>query len=319
MANENKRIYEKIKYFNKIKEKTYQLLGYLGFNKIETLETDSGKWEIYTKENFTFPYFYSNFNPPTNKFCAIFKNSKEFIIYGSFEKIEYVKEHLFKITNIFLKKEKKFLGIPLTLTEENAQDYGYIRGLIVGFSLIIIDFLYSLIFKLKNGVITGFIEYVKVIYFGTPGFGLFVGITGTGLYFIFLLIILPILFGIYYRKLAMKKILKNIEVFINEIKPYGYEFGIDGEKTIEDEFILIIEEKKKEQIYNELKEKIDITKNEFEILYEGLKASFLRLDDLLNFIKDYNEKFKNYPLEKFLQIIKKYENAKIETDIKFQI
>lgn len=318
MSDENKRIYEKIKYFEKIKEKTYQLLGWLGFNKIDTIETDSGKWEIYTKENFTFPYFYSNFNPPTNKFCAIFKNSKEFIIYGTFEKIQDVKEHLLKIKDIFLKKERKFLGIPLTLTEENAQDYGYIRGLIIGFSLIIFDFLYSLIFKLKNGIITGFIEYVKVIYFGTPGFGLFVGITGTGLYFIFLLIILPILFGIYYRKLASRRILKNIELFINEIKPYGYEFGIDGERTIEDEFTLIIEEKRKEKIYNELKEQINISKNEFEILYEKLKTGFIKLDDLLNFLNDYKEICRTLPLEEFLKIIKKYENAKIETDIKFQ-
>ncbi|MGC8977119.1 MAG: hypothetical protein ACP5OB_05795 [Candidatus Ratteibacteria bacterium] len=318
MLRENEKIYEKIKYFKNINEKTYQLLGWLGFNLKEIINTNSGKWELYTKENFKFPYFYSEFIPSINEFCAIFKNSNEFIVCGSFEKIENVKEHLIKISDFFLKKEKKFLGIPLTLTEENAQDYGYIRGLILGFSLMIIDFLYSLIFKLKNGIITGFIDYVKVIYYGTPGFGLFVGITGTGLYFIFLLIILPILFGTHYKKLATKKILKNIEIFMKEIKTYNYEFGVDAEKTLEDEFTLIKEEKKKQQIYNELNKEIKISKNEFEILYEKLKGGFLKIDDLLNFINEYKKIFREYPLEKFLQVIKKYETAKIETDIKFQ-
>jgi hypothetical protein len=318
MEDEN-RIYEKIKYFEKVNEKTYQLLGWLGFNKEDIIETKSGKWEIYTKRNFVFPYFFSDFNPPINKFCAIFKNKKELIVYGTFEKIEEIKEHLIQLTEIFLKKEKKILCIPLVLTEENAQDYGYIRGLILGFSLIIIDFLYSFIFKLKSGIITGFIDYVKVIYYGTPGFGLFVGITGTGLYFIFLLIILPILFGIYYKKKATVDIIKKIKLFIQEIKPYGYEFGIDGEKTLEDEFTLIIEEKKKEQIYNEIKKFVNLNKNEFELIYERIKNGFLKPGEFLNFLNEYKEILGDFPLEKFLQIITKYQEAKIETEIKFQI
>ena len=317
--NEGKGIYEKIKYFEKINEKTYQLLGWLGFNKEEILETKSGKWEIYTKRNFVFPHFISNFNPPINKFCAIFKNKRELVVYGSFEKIEEIKSHLLKITEIFFKKEKKFCGIPLILTEENAQDYGYLRGLILGFFLIIVDFLYSFIFKLKNGIITGFIDYVKIIYFGTPGFGLFVGITGTGLYFIFLLIILPILFGIYYKRKTTKDILKKIKLLIQEIKPYGYEFGIEGEKALEDEFALIIEEKKKQQIYNEIKKFIDLNKNEFEFIYERIKNGFLKPADFLNFLNEIKGILKDFPLEKFLQIVIKYDEARIETEIKFQI
>jgi len=317
--NEGKGIYEKIKYFEKINEKTYQLLGWLGFNKEEILETKSGKWEIYTKRNFVFPHFISNFNPPINKFCAIFKNKRELVVYGSFEKIEEIKSHLLKITEIFFKKEKKFCGIPLILTEENAQDYGYLRGLILGFFLIIVDFLYSFIFKLKNGIITGFIDYVKIIYFGTPGFGLFVGITGTGLYFIFLLIILPILFGTYYKRKTTKDILKKIKLLIQEIKPYGYEFGIEGEKALEDEFALIIEEKKKQQIYNEIKKFIDLNKNEFEFIYERIKNGFLKPADFLNFLNEIKGILKDFPLEKFLQIVIKYDEARIETEIKFQI
>ncbi|MCM8818532.1 MAG: hypothetical protein NC915_03520 [Candidatus Omnitrophica bacterium] len=316
---EKEKFYNSIKYFKKINEKTYQLLGWLGFTKEETLKTDSGEWEIYVRRNFIFPYFNREKEYPSiNKFCAIFKNKRESIIYGIFENLDELKNNLIKITEIFLKKEKKFLGIPLTLTEENAQDYGYIRGLILGFSLILIDFLYSFIFKLKNGIITGFIEYVKVVYYGTPGFGIFVGITGTGLYFIFILIVIPILFGLYYKKMAVKKILKKTDKFIEELISYHYEGGIEAERTIEDEFYLIIEEKRKEQIYKELQNFITIEKRDFEILYEKLKIGFLKLQDLIDFIKNYTEIFKQIPLIKFLEIIKKYETADIETEIKFQ-
>lgn len=315
---EKEKFYNSIKYFEKVSEKTFQLLGWLGFIKEETLKTDSGEWEIYTKKNFTFPYFYRETYPSINKFCAIFKNSKESIIYGIFENLEEVKNNLIKMSNIFLKKERKLWGIPLTLTEENAQDYGYIRGLIVGFFLMLIDFLYSFIFKLKNGIITGFIEYVKVIYHGTPGFGIFVGITGTGLYFIFLLIIIPILFGIYYKKTAVKKIIEKVDKHIEEIIAYQYEVGLEAEKTIEDEFHLMIEERKKEQIYKELQNFVNIEKGDFEILYEKIKIGFLKVQDLIDFLQYYLETFKQFPLIKFLEIIKKYETAYIETDIKFQ-
>ncbi|HOK56997.1 MAG TPA: hypothetical protein PLF90_06680 [bacterium] len=308
-----------IKYFQKVNSETYQLLGYLGFTKEESFKTNSGEWEIYTKTNFIFPHFISEFNPPLNKFCAILKNTKEFIVYGTFETLEEVKKKLIQLSDIFFKKEKKFFGIPLTLTEENAQDYGYIRGLILGFLLLIFDFSYPFIFKLKSGIINSFIDYVKIIYFGTPGFGIFVGITGTGLYFIFLLIIIPIFFGWYYKKLAIKKNIRKIDRFIKDISGYDYDFGIDAEKTLKDEFTLIIEEKKKEQIYNELKKSVDVSKQDFENVYEKLKTGFFNISDMLEFIDLYEKTFKNFSLKKLLNIIAKYDTARYLTEIKFQI
>ncbi|MCM8785400.1 MAG: hypothetical protein NC827_04615 [Candidatus Omnitrophica bacterium] len=317
--SEIKAIYERIKYFKKVNTKTYQLLGYLGFIKEDVLKTNSGFWEIYTKTNFIFPYFVSEFNRPINKFCAIFKNSKEFIVYGTFENLEEIKEKLNLISKFFLKKEKKFAGIPFTLTEENAQDYGYIRGLILGSLLLIFDFSYPFIFKLKSGIMMGFIEYVKVIYYGTPGFGIFVGITGTGLYFIFLFILIPILLGWFYKRLAIKRNLKILNFFIQNISSYTYEFGINAEKTIEDEFSLIIEENKKLQIYNELKSYVSIDKKDFEEIYEKLKTGFLNISELNKFFEEYEKVFKNFPFKKFLDVVLKYENAKYFTEIKFQI
>lgn len=309
---EKEKIYELIKYFRKIDERTYQLLGWLGFTKEETIKTPSGEWDLYIKKDFKFPYFYSEFNPPINKFFAILKNSKEFVIYGNFEKKEEIKNLLMEITNFFFRREKKIIGIPFSLNEENAENYGYIRGLLLGFFLIFLDFIYSWIFKLKNGIITGFIDYVKLVYYGNPPFGITIGIAGTGLYFIFLLIILPILFGIIYKKIAIKK-RKN---FLERISFPEYEFGIEAEKALEEEFSVIVEEKRKEKIYEEIKKDVYIEKKEFEFLYESLKNGFLKIEEMLNFLEEYNKLLKEFPLKKFLEIISKYENAKIQTDIK---
>jgi hypothetical protein len=313
-----KTIYEKIKYFENINSETYQLLGYLGFIKDQTIKTNSGVWNVYTKKNFVFPHFISELKLPLNKFFAVFKNTKEFIVYGTYDDFEELKENLIQISEIFFKKVKKVLGIPFTLTEENAQDYGYLRGLFLSFLLFVFDLSYPFIFKLKSGIINSFIDYVKVIYYGTPGFGIFVGITVTGLYFIFLFILIPISFGLMYKKIATRKILKKMNKFIENISTYDYNFGIDAEKTLKDEFNLIVEEKRKEQIYNEIKKFVDVSRTDFENIYEKLKTGFLNISEICGFIDEYEAIFKNLPLKKFLEIVEKYTTARFQTDIKFQ-
>ena len=125
------RIYEEIMYFKSISAETYQLLGYLGYKREEEFEVENGKWEIYTKRNFTFPYFIANYSSPINKFVAIYlKPENSIIVYNSFENIQNLKQNLEIITKIFFPIKKKLFFIPLTLLEENAQDYGYIRGII---------------------------------------------------------------------------------------------------------------------------------------------------------------------------------------------
>jgi len=102
MVMESEKIYERIKYFSKISDRTYQLLGWLGYTKEKTLQTPAGKWEIYTKRNFKFPYFISRVSTPVNKFVAILTGKKEMIVYGSFEEnIEEVERDIVALTQSF--------------------------------------------------------------------------------------------------------------------------------------------------------------------------------------------------------------------------
>lgn len=80
----------------------------------------------------------------------------------------------------------------------------------------------------------------------------------------------------------------------------------------------MIEESKKEQIYKEIKNFIDVEKEEFQLIYEKLKRGFLKLQDMIDFLEIYKKIFKNFPLNDFLKIVKRYDEAKIETEIKFQ-
>lgn len=311
---ENK-IYEAIKYFKKVSPKTYQLLGWLGYTQEEEFRTGKGIWTIFTKREFTFPYFVSDYSSPVNRFVAIYSdNGNSTIVYGSFETMDKLKENLELIVKTFFPERKKFLFIPLTLTEENAQDYGYIRGLIFGISLLSIDIVYSWHFKLREGILTGFIEYIKRVYDGNPALGIQIGILGTGLYFGFLLIFIPILMGNIYVKKEEKQRKKMYKNLPDEIKEF--EFGVHAEQMLKEEFEMIVEEKRKEKIYQELITLTDIEKNDFDNLYFRINQGFLSSEGLLEFIKNYKEKVKDLPIEKFLEIVSKYKKAPIESEIK---
>lgn len=312
-----KKIYEQIKYFKKISAETYQLIGWLGYKKEDEFYLKKGKWEIYTKREFTFPYFVSTYSSPVNKFVAIYTGDGiSTIVYGSFENIDDLKKNLEIIVKTFFPEKRKFFFIPLILTEENAQDYGYIRGIILGIFLLGIDIVYSWIFKLREGILTGFIEYIKRVYDGNPGLGMQIGILGTGLYFGFLLIFIPILFGNIYVKREEKLRKLKYKNLPDEIK--GYEFGIKAEQSLREEFEMIVEEKRKEKIYQEISKETSISKQDFDNLYFELNRGFLSPESLLNFIKNYREKIKNLPIEKFLEIVSRYKKASIESEIKIK-
>nr|HPP30690.1 hypothetical protein [bacterium] len=309
--------YETIKYFKDISPRTYQLLGYLGYNKETEVETPYGVWTLYTKRNFLFPYFNVNFSLPVNRFVGIYKGTgKNMLVYGSFEKdIEEVKENLLVLARMMLSPARKFLGIPATLTEENAQDYGYIRGVIFGIVLILADFVYSWTFALREGILTGFIEYIKPVYDGNPGLGNFIGIAWTGMYFGIPLILMPILYGNFCVKRA-KRIREKQMKKIEEISS-GYEFGIKAEQSLEEEFSTIVEEKRKQEIYREISEITDkLDRDGFETLYMKIRGGFISPESLDEFIKDFKETTGDgISFEKFVEIVAKYQKAEPSTEI----
>lgn len=318
MEDISKNNYEAIKYFKDINPKTYQLLGYLGYNKELDIETPYGIWTIYTKKNFIFPYFNADLSIPINRFVGIYKGKdRSMVVYGSFEDSpDEIKEKLLMLTRTMLAPVKKFLGIPTTLTEENAQDYGYIRGVIFGIILILSDFVYSWTFTLREGIFTSFLEYIKKVYEGsTPGITNFVGITWTGMYFGIPLILMPIIYGHICVRMATRKRIRQMKK-IEEIAS-GYEFGIKAEQALEEEFTTIVEEKRKQVIYEEITKITDkIDRENFETFYIRIREGFISPESLDDFINDFKELTgESIPFEKFVEIVAKYQKASASTEI----
>jgi hypothetical protein len=317
MDNGIKDVYDSIHYFKDVNPHSYQLLGYLGYNKESESNTPYGSWTIYTKKEFSFPYFNTEFSSPVNKFAAVYKGTgKNMFVFGAFEKsAEEIKQNLLLLTNTMLAPVKKFLGIPLTLTEENAQDYGYIRGVILGIIIIMADFVYSWTFKLQEGILTGFIEYIKRVYDGNPGLGNAIGFAWTGMYFGLPLILMPIMYGnlcVWRAARSRQKRLQQIEKMLA-----GYEFGLNAENALEEELTTIIEEKKKRIIYDEVKKMSKkLSRQDFETLYIQVQEGFLSPDTLLNFINNLREMAGENPtFEKFVEIVARYHKSDIVTEL----
>ncbi|MBN1444894.1 MAG: hypothetical protein JW957_02155 [Candidatus Omnitrophica bacterium] len=318
MEDEIKKTYESIQYFRDIKPYSYQLLGYLGYNMESEFDAPPGRWTVYTKRDFSFPYFNSGFSAPVNRFAAVYRGAgKNMMVYGSFEtkNTDEIQEKLEILTKTMLSPVQKFLGIPRTLTEENARDYGYIRGVIIGIILIIADFVYSWTFKLQEGILTGFIEYIKQVYYGNPRIGNFIGFAWTGFYFGIPLIAVPILYGNICVKMAEKsrqRKLRKMETLLT-----GYEFGVNAEKALEEELSTIIEEKKKEAIYGEIaKINVKLGREDFETLYLKIREGFLSPESIHYFITELKELAgEEMPFEKFVEIIARYQKTGLKTEL----
>ena len=322
MEDTLKNNYEAIKYFKEVSPRTYQLLGYLGYNKETDIETPYGTWTLYIKRNFVFPYFNTRLPLPVNRFVAIYKGVyKNLVVYGSFEKeLDEIKERLLLLTDTMLSPVKKFLGIPVTLTEENAQDYGYIRGVIFGIVLILADFVFSWTFTLREGVLTGFIEYIKKVYEGSnPAITNFIGISWTGMYFGIPLILLPILYGHICVRMAKRKRIRQMKK-IEDIAS-GYEFGIKAEQALEEELSTIIEEKRKQVIYEEISKITDkLDRDVFETLYLKIREGFISPEALDDFIKEFQDITEgSLSLEKFVEVVAKYQRAGTTTEIGIKV
>lgn len=318
MEDEIKKTYESIQYFKDVNPYSYQLLGYLGYNMESEFDAHPGRWTVYTKRGFSFPYFNSALSAPVNRFAAIYRGAdKNMMVYGSFEtkNTEEIQEKLETLTRTMLAPVQKFLGVPRTLTEDNARDYGYIRGVIIGIILILADFVYSWTFKLQEGILTGFIEYIKQVYYGNPRIGNFIGFAWTGFYFGIPLIALPILYGNVCVKMADKsrqRKLRKLESLFT-----GYEFGVNAEKALEEEFTTIIEEKRKEAMYGELnKINNNLGRDDFEALYLKIREGFLSPESIQDFITELKELAgEGLPFEKFVEIVARYQKTGLKTEL----
>ncbi|MCM8768281.1 MAG: hypothetical protein NC911_01145 [Candidatus Omnitrophica bacterium] len=304
---EKQRLFTELKHFNRVNEETYRLLSALSYHLETTLETAFGRWEIFTKHQFVFPYFIQNITTPVDRFVAIFKGNSEFITSGSYDSLETVKANLQRLTEIFFPPKRRWLGIPLELTPENAQDYGYLRGLIFGCLLIGLDVSYSWFFKLKTGLLTGIIDFIRLVYEGNVGLAIGVGIALTGFYFGVLLIAVPIIYGQICVQRASRRENERLET---QGELLEYEFGRQAEQSLAEEFNTILEEKRKEEIYQELRRDWpELDRAEFQDLYQRLVNGFVSPEDLEVFLKDFNRVVPSGRLEYFLQTVVKFRKA----------
>jgi len=315
-----KKNYEAIKYYKDISPRTYQLIGYLGYNHETEIQAPYGVWNIYTKRDFVFPYFNIRFSLPINRFIGIYKGEeKQMLVHGSFEKeIDELKEQLLLLTTAMLTPVKKFLGIPITLTEENAQDYGYLRGVIFGVMLILADFVYSWTFALREGVLTSFMDYIRRVHEGNPSITNVIGILWTGMYFGIPLILMPIIYGNICMWLARKRRKKQVSA-IGEMAA-EYEFGIRVEQVLEEEFATIIEEKRKKAVYEELAQITDkLDKDGFETLYTIIRGGLISPEAIEAFITEFKELVgESISFEQFVEIVAKYQKTEPSTEIEIK-
>ena len=308
-------ILTELRTYAKVPERVYELLTALNYRRETSLKTGIGTWEIYTKTDFVFPYFLSASHTPVNKFVGIFRSAgRDFVVYGSFELLLYLEETLKSFTDSFLTPPKRFLGIPLVLTPENAQDYGYSRGLIIGLLLMAIDLSYAWVFALKSGILTGFIDFIKLVYEGNVGLAIGVGIAGSGFYFGSLLIFLPIFYGNICVSRARKLEVLRADTMDTEF--FEFEYGGEVEKSLEEEFNVILEEKRKGQAYAEVVGLWPgLDKERFELLYQRLRDGFFSPERLYEFLRDIKDTEPVVDLEKLLEVIIKFRKASPKVEI----
>ncbi|HOJ40574.1 MAG TPA: hypothetical protein PK644_08960 [bacterium] len=314
---QRERLLTEVKHFTRVSEETYRTMTALNYRQETVLETRVGRWEIYCKKQFVFPFFVQNVRLPVDRFVAIFKGQREFIVSGAYESLETVKENLRQLTATFLTPVRKWLGIPLTLTTENAQDYGYLRGLFFGCLLVGVDVCYSWFFKLKNGLLTGIIDFIRLVYEGNVGLAIGVGIALTGFYFGFLLIALPIIYGELCVQRAARKETRLLEALSPEL--LEYEAGHQAELALAEEFNTILEEKRKQEVYEELvKLWPEMDKAGFERLYQRLREGFVSPEALHSFLLEMKSTIPSANLEQFLEVVIKFRQAAPQIEIKLR-
>lgn len=310
-------ILDLVRMFRKVGENTSRLLVSLNYRNERTLELEEGRWEIFTKKNFTFPYFLKATNTTTNRFYAVFRGASDFAVGGSYESIEELEENLRYLAREFLRRPRKWMGIPLALTSENAQDYGYVRGLLIGLALMIADIGVAVAFESRNAVFYSIIEYTQQVAALDRGLAIIIGIAASGFYFTTLLILLPVFLGNWAvgraRKLEQARVARLPEVFLD------YEYGEEAERALEEEYRGILEELRKEAMYAEVRKVCPaMGKIDFESIYLRLKEGFFSAETLREFLGQIRSMDPALDPEQLLDTIVRFQKAAPEVEFKFR-
>jgi len=310
-------ILDSFKMFRRVSEKTYQLLSSLNYIKEDSLPMREGVWEIFAKKNAVSPYLIKTVETPVNKFIAIYQSVHPFVVYGSCENPDEVRKNLLRFTEDFIIQPPRVLGIPLQLTPENAQDYGYSRGFTLGLMLMIIDIVYTWSFKLKNGILSGLIDFIRLVYEGNQGLAIGVGFPLTGFYFILPLIVLPIAYGNWCVNRAVRIEERKLQSLPADF--LGYEYGADAEKSLEEEFSTLLDESRKKAMFEEAQRRWNIGMNDFENVYERISDGFLTPESLHAFLRSLQAENPAVDLSEFLDMMIRYRKASPRLEMKISL
>ncbi|MCM8763828.1 MAG: hypothetical protein NC830_00450 [Candidatus Omnitrophica bacterium] len=297
-------------------DKIWITLTKLGYKKHSEINLSNGSWQIFQREKT--PDLGTNFNQKEKIqfFFAVWDPiflTRKFSISGICGNIEELATELKFVASMLSESQRGIFRLPKKLNVENAQDYGYIRGLVCGFILMLIDVLPWHIGSFRpQGIMSTFLEYTRIVYYGTPGFAIVVGMAAIGIYFTVLFIILPIIVANLYLLKARKierKLVSSLPDALVE-----YEYGRDAETFLDQQLQLQIENIKKEEIY---KRAVSIWKNikkeDFYELYEILSGGLISAESLYDALKRITHMCPDFNFKEYLRII--IDTVKRDTDV----
>ncbi|MCX7706306.1 MAG: hypothetical protein N2115_08660 [bacterium] len=296
--------------YEKFDDNIFIILTKLGYQKNVEVNVPDGTWQIFCMEKETGIGVCSDKESNIFMFFAIWSPrmfNKKFVVSGMYEDLDRTIESLKFISSKILPEttdvSKKVFRFPNKLTVENALDYGYVRGLLVGIILMVIDITPWHIGNFRpQGILSMFLEYTRIVYYGTPGFAIVVGMAAIGIYFTVLFILLPIMIGNLFVRKA-KRIERNIIYSMPEDLS-EYDYGKDAEGALNDHYRQSIEKVKKEEIYKRITSIWkNIKKDDFQDLYEIFRGGLISVELLYNVLKRITETSPNFNLMEYLAIM----------------
>lgn len=314
METKKAEIFQKIKLrwkeFETFEHDVHITLTKIGYQKYSELKLDSGTWQIFLLEKKSKTEFFPD---QAGRIILIFAiwyskfSDRKFFVSGMCEDFEKIINGLKYISNSILANElddgRKGFRFSKNLTLENAQDYGYIRGLMAGIALMLIDILPWHIGTFRpQGILSTFLDYTRIVYFGTPGFAIVVGMAAIGVYFTVLFILIPILTGRFFmvkaRKIEQLKISSMPEVL------FDCEFGRDAEAFLNEQYRMMVENVKMEEVYKRISSKWkNVRKEDFYELYEIFRGGLITAESLYEVLQKINRSCPEFNFSECLRIM----------------
>jgi len=306
---EKKAIFQSVslkwKAFDRLDENNLINLTRLGYKKHHEFDVPEGVWQVFCLEKKIEEDILSQKKEEIVLFFAIFiskLHERKFPVSGICDNPDEVITGLKYLSSfVFTDNDRKFLSSKLTI--ENAQDYGYIRGLIAGIILMLIDIIPWHIGNFRpQGVLSTFLEYTRIVYYGTPGFAIVVGMAAIGIYFTVLFILLPILAGNFFLFKARKKQQKQISIMPECLA--DFEYGKDAESSLNEQHLSRVNNLKRDEIYRRVSTLWQNFKREdFYELYDIFRDGLLAPEVIYNLLEKITRNCPDFDFKKFLKIM----------------